>query len=132
MGKALGASEIITRVNKIDYIELLKESSIQATISTRIAAANSILQDVRSSQVTLDIVFEDTDIEALEILLSNDCPVIDKTIVEIELPQNCLVAGVTRRENTFIPSGTWRFASKDKLVVFAHPSSIEEVESIFC
>tara|TARA_B100000287_G_scaffold224335_1_gene211721 strand:+ start:618 stop:1979 length:1362 start_codon:yes stop_codon:yes gene_type:complete len=132
VGKALGASEIITRVNKIDYIELLKESSIQATISTRIAAANSILQDVRSSQVTLDIVFEDTDIEALEILLSNDCPVIDKTIVEIELPQNCLVAGVTRRENTFIPSGTWRFASKDKLVVFAHPSSIEEVESIFC
>ena len=132
VGKALGASEIITRVNKIDYIELLKESSIQATISTRIAAANSILQDVRSSQVTLDIVFEDTDIEALEILLSNDCPVIDKTIGEIELPQNCLVAGVTRRENTFIPSGTWRFASKDKLVVFAHPSSIEEVESIFC
>ncbi len=132
VGKALGATEIITRVNKIDYIELLKETSIQATISTRIAAANSILQDVRSSQVTLDILFEDTDIEALEILLSNDCPVIEKTIAEIDLPENCLIAGVTRRENTFIPSGTWKFAAKDKLVVFTHPNSIEQVETLFC
>ncbi len=132
VGKALGATEIITRVNKIDYLELLKDSSIQATISTRISAANSILKDVRSSQVTSALSFEDTDIEALEIIISEKCEILDKSISQLELPNNCLIAGVTRRENTYIPSGNWKFAAKDKLVVFTHPESIEDVEKIFC
>ena len=132
VGKALGATEIITRVNKIDYLELLKDSSIQATISTRISAANSILKDVRSSQVTSALTFEDTDIEALEIIISDKCEILDKSISDLELPNNCLIAGVTRRENTFIPSGSWKFGAKDKLVVFTHPESIEEVEELFC
>ena len=132
VAKALGAPEIITRVNKIDYLELLKDSSIQATISTRITAANSILQDVRSDQVTSALTFEDTEVEALEIVISNKCDVLDKSLIELELPENCLIAGVTRRENTFIPSGTWKFAEKDRLVVFTLPESIEKIEETFC
>ena len=129
---ALGVPEIITRVNKIDYLELLKNSSIQATISTRITAANAILQDVRSDQVKSALTFEDSEVEALEIIISEDCQVLDKSLSEIQLPKNCLIAGVTRRENTYIPSGTWKFAEKDRLVVFALPTSIEEIEEMFC
>jgi len=132
VANALGAPEIITRVNKIDYLELLKESSIQATISTRITAANAILQDVRSDQVTSALTFEDTEVEALEIVLSKECLVLDKSLIELDLPEDCLIAGVTRRDNTYIPSGTWKFAEKDKLVVFTLPESIEKIEETFC
>jgi len=132
VANALGAPEIITRVNKIDYLELLKESSIQATISTRITAANAILQDVRSDQVTSALTFEDTEVEALEIVLSKECSVLDKSLIELDLPEDCLIAGVTRRDNTYIPSGTWKFAEKDKLVVFTLPESIEKIEETFC
>ena len=64
--------------------------------------------------------------------LSNECHVLDKSLIELELPENCLIAGVTRRENTFIPSGTWKFAEKDRLVVFTLPESIEKIEETFC
>ena len=129
---ALGAPEIITRVNKIDYLELLKNSSIQATISTRITAANAILQDVRSDQVKSALTFEDSDVEALEIIISENCQVLDKSLSEIQLPKDCLIAGVTRRDNTYIPSGTWKFAQKDRIVVFSLPTSIENIEEMFC
>lgn len=132
VGNALGVPEIITRVNKIDYLELLKETSIQATISTRITAANSILQDVRSDQVKSALTFEDTEVEALEILLSEKCHVLDKSLTELELPKNCLIAGVIRREKTYIPSGDWKFGNKDRLIVFTLPESIEEIENVFC
>lgn len=132
VAKALGAPEIITRVNKIDYLELLKDSSIQATISTRITAANEILQYVRSDQVTSALTFEDTEVEALEIILTNKCPILDKSLSQLELPDNCVIAGVTRRENTFIPSGEWKFAEKDKLVVFTLPEGIEAIQETFC
>ena len=132
VGNALGVPEIITRVNKIDYLELLKETSIQATISTRITAANSILQDVRSDQVKSALTFEDTEVEALEILLSDKCHVLDKSLTELELPENCLIAGVIRREKTYIPSGDWKFGNKDRLIVFTLPESIEEIENVFC
>ena len=132
VAKALGAPEIITRVNKIDYLELLKDSSIQATISTRITAANEILQYVRSDQVTSALTFEDTEVEALEIILTNKCPILDKSLSQLELPDNCVIAGVTRRENTFIPSGEWKFAEKDKLVVFTLPEGIESIQETFC
>jgi len=129
---ALGAPEIITRVNKIDYLELLKNSSIQATISTRITAANAILQDVRSDQVKSALTFEDSDVEALEIIISENCQVLDKSLSEIQLPKDCLIAGVTRRDNTYIPSGTWKFAQKDRIIVFSLPTSIENIEEMFC
>ena len=129
---ALGAPEIITRVNKIDYLELLKNSSIQATISTRITAANAILQDVRSDQVKSALTFEDSEVEALEIIISENCQVLDKSLSEIQLPKDCLIAGVTRRENTYIPSGTWKFAQKDRIIVFSLPTSIENIEEMFC
>ena len=132
VGNALGVPEIITRVNRIDYMELLKDSSIQATISTRITAANSILQDVRSDQVKSALTFEDTEVEALEILISDGCHVLNQAISELELPENCLVAGVTRRQKTFIPSGNWEFANGDRLIVFTLPGSIEEIEKTFC
>ena len=132
VGNALGVPEIITRVNRIDYMELLKDSSIQATISTRITAANSILQDVRSDQVKSALTFEDTEVEALEILISDGCHVLNQAISELELPENCLVAGVTRRQKTFIPSGNWKFANGDRLIVFTLPESIEDIEKTFC
>ena len=68
----------------------------------------------------------------MEIIISEKCEILDKSISQLELPNNCLIAGVTRRENTYIPSGNWKFAAKDKLVVFTHPESIEDVEKIFC
>ena len=62
----------------------------------------------------------------------SESEVLDKSISKLDLPNNCLIAGVTRRENTYIPSGNWKFAAKDKLVVFTHPESIEDVEEVFC
>ena len=53
-------------------------------------------------------------------------------LIELDLPEDCLIAGVTRRDNTYIPSGTWKFAEKDKLVVFTLPESIEKIEETFC
>ena len=131
IAKSLGVPEIITRVNKIDYVDLLKETSIQATISTRIAAANAIFQDVRSDNVTSALTFEDTEVQAMEIQLSEKCTVLGSELKNIELPESSLIAGVTRRNDVHIPTGEWQFASKDKLVVFALPDSIAKIEEIF-
>ena len=68
----------------------------------------------------------------MEIILTNKCPILDKSLSQLELPDNCVIAGVTRRENTFIPSGEWKFAEKDKLVVFTLPEGIEKIQETFC
>ena len=132
IAKSLGIPEIITRVNKIDYLDLLKETAIQATISTRITAANAILKDVRSDNVTTALTFEDSEVEALELQLSSNCNVLGEKLKDINLPNSSLIAGVIRRNDVHIPSGNWEFASKDKLVVFSLPDSIATIEEIFC
>ena len=132
IAKSLGIPEIITRVNKIDYLDLLKETAIQATISTRITAANAILKDVRSDNVTTALTFEDSEVEALELQLSSKCNVLGEKLKDINLPNSSLIAGVIRRNDVHIPSGNWEFASKDKLVVFSLPDSIATIEEIFC
>ncbi|MDA3013905.1 MAG: hypothetical protein O3A48_05160, partial [Actinomycetota bacterium] len=88
--------------------------------------------DVRSDQVKSALTFEDSEVEALEIIISENCQVLDKSLSEIQLPKDCLIAGVTRRENTYIPSGTWKFAQKDRIIVFSLPTSIENIEEMFC
>ena len=52
-------------------------------------------------------------------------------IKDLHLPIHSIIAGVIRGEESLIPDGDFIFEINDKVIVFALPEAIHQVEEIF-
>ena len=50
---------------------------------------------------------------------------------EVKLPKNALLGAVLREDEVFIPDGNSQIKEGDKVVMFAFPSAIQDIEKVF-
>ena len=131
VAKALGASTAISRVTRLSYVGLLAGIGVDTTVSTRLAAANSILRFVRRGQVHSVTTFSDTDAEVIELEVSPRSEAVGQTLLELPLPTGAVVGGILRGADAFVPSGMTAIRARDHLIIFTLPSAMAAVESLF-
>ncbi|MFQ5967643.1 MAG: Trk system potassium transporter TrkA [Acidimicrobiia bacterium] len=130
VAKALGASTVVSRVNRMSYVGLLSGVGIDATVSSRIAAANQILRFVRRGRIHSVATFTDTDAEAIELEISSTSKAIGKTLEELDLPTGSIVGGILRDGDALVPRGSTSIRERDHLIIFALPEVIPEIEAL--
>lgn len=131
VAKALGAATVISRVQRISYVGLLAGHGIDATISSRIAAANQILRFVRRGRIHSVATFTDTDAEAIEIEAAEGSGAIGQTLEQLSLPRQSVVGGIIRDGEAVIPRGSTVIQARDHLIIFALPEVIAHIEALF-
>jgi trk system potassium uptake protein TrkA len=131
VAKAMGASTTISRVNRLSYVGLLAGFGIDATVSVRLAAANSILRFVRRGRIHSVATFNDTDAEAIEIEVEASSKSVGQTLLELPLPQGAVIGGILREGDVFVPTGSTEIRARDHLILFALPAALPGVESLF-
>jgi trk system potassium uptake protein TrkA len=131
VAKAQGAGMVISRFNRISYVQLLAGVGIDAAISSRLMAASAILRFVRRGQVEQVATFSDTDAEAIEIEVARGSRAQDKTLLDLALPVGVIVGGISRNGTTFVPDGSTVIRSGDHIIFFALPRDIEESSALF-
>ncbi len=130
VAKALGASTVVSRVNRMSYVGLLSGVGIDATVSSRIAAANQILRFVRRGRIHSVATFTDTDAEAIELEVSPDSKAIGSTLEELGLPRGSIVGGIVRDGEAIVPRGSTAIRVRDHLIIFAMPDVIPDIEAL--
>lgn len=130
IGKSLGAGLAVARFHRIAYVRLLIGSGIDAAVSSRLAAANAILRFVRRGRIHSVATFKDSDAEALEIEVSPRSDVTGCTLAQLDLHPLAVIGGIHRNGDAFIPTGETALASGDRLIVFAPPEAIGDVEAL--
>jgi trk system potassium uptake protein TrkA len=131
IAKALGASTAVARFNRIEYVNLLSGAGIDAAVSSRLIAAGAILRFVRRGRIHSVVTFNDTDAEAIEIEVDRASPANGSTVQELGIPRGAIIGGVIRGDTTFVPSGSSRIASGDRVIFFSMPDCIQAVETLF-
>jgi trk system potassium uptake protein TrkA len=131
VAKAQGAGMVISRFNRISYVQLLAGVGIDAAISSRLMAASAILRFVRRGQVEQVATFSDTDAEAIEIEVARGSRAQGKTLLDLALPVGVIVGGISRNGTTFVPDGSTVIRSGDHIIFFALPRDIEESSALF-
>lgn len=130
VGKALGASTAIARFHRLSYVGLLTGAGIDAAVSSRLAAANAILRFVRRGRIHSVATFKDTRAEALDIEVEAGSRAASVRLADLELPAAAVVGGVARDDDAFVPRGDTTIEAGDRLIVFAPPEAIHEVEAM--
>jgi trk system potassium uptake protein TrkA len=130
VAKALGAHEVIARFSNTDLVGLLSGIGIDATVSSRLSAANEILRFVRRGVIHSVVTFSDSDAEAIELEVGPKSPAIGKTLADLRLPHSLIIGGVQRGAKAFVPRGNTTIEVGDHLIMIALPDALTTAEKL--
>jgi trk system potassium uptake protein TrkA len=130
MASAVGAPKTIARFGHRSVAGLLRNVGIDATLSSRVAVANMILQFVRRDRILSVATVKDTDAEALEIELAAGSPALGVSLLNLGLPRDAVLGGIARGHGVIVPKGDTTLAIGDHVVIFAKSEAIDAVEKL--
>ncbi len=131
LARHLGARQVVALVKRTDYIPILKEIGLNSAVNPRLTAAGAILRFVRRGHILQVTTFKDIDAEVLELVTSEKARIVGKALRDVKFPRDAILGGVTRDGVFGIPNGDTVLAPHDRVIVFAQPSAIPKVESMF-
>ncbi len=131
VAKHSGAKQVVTLVNKFEYVSLARRIGLDAAVSPRLSAANAILRQVRRGSVTRVATFKDTDAEAISFAVSSASPVVGTPFKNVDFPDGTIVAAIVRGETVIVPRGSDQLQTGDTAIVFALRNAVEPVTKLF-
>lgn len=131
VSRDLGVKQVITLLNRTDYLPLARRIGLETAVSPRIAAANAILQHVRRGSVQNVAVFKDSDAEVIDFVVSYDNPLIGKRLKDVELPPHSILAAIVRDGAMIVPRGGETLEAGDEAIVFALAEAVPGVSGLF-
>jgi len=131
VAKHAGAKQVVTLVNKIEYVSLARAIGLDAAVSPRLSAANAILRQVRSGSVTRVATFKDTDAEAISFTVSAASPLVGKPLMEVQFPEGTIVAAILRGDTVIVPRGHDQLKTGDTAIVFTLQEAVNNVTKLF-
>ncbi|MCK5146407.1 Trk system potassium transporter TrkA [bacterium] len=131
MAKHLNVSKIISLINKTEYWPIIPTIGIDAYVSKQLLAVNRILKFIRRGLIVNVASIPGIAAEVIELIPHENSKITKQPLYEITFPHDAIIGAVMRKNQVFIPDGNTHIQVGDKVVVFALPSDIYEVEKIF-
>lgn len=131
MSKDLGVEKTIAMVENVDYTHISQNIGIDTIINKKLIAANSIFRHVRKGKIQAIASLHGVDAEIIEFEVHKRNRVTNHSIKELRFPKQSVIVGIVRGEESFVPKGEDKFEYQDKVIVFAMPEAIHQIEEIF-
>ena len=131
LAKEQGAKKVMALIKRPHLTHLLPHLGIDAAISPRIATANVILKYVRRGRVLSIFELPESDAETLELVVAPGSEVAGKRLREAGLPSGAIIGAIVHQDDILIPKGDTFVHPEDRVVVFAMPTAIPDVERLF-
>jgi trk system potassium uptake protein TrkA len=131
LAKRFGVKKTIAEIENIDFIDLAEDIGIDTIINKKLLAASKIYGYTISAEVSTVKCVTGTDAEVLEFVAHEGSKIINKPLSEIDFPDNAIIGGVTKGNNSYIAKGDTIIEVNDKVVVFTLPKAIHKLEQYF-
>ncbi|HPG42116.1 MAG TPA: Trk system potassium transporter TrkA [bacterium] len=131
LARHMGVTRTLALVNRSDYMPVMSSIGLDAAVDQQMITANAILRYIRRGTIVSFATLRGIDAEIFEILAGPQAKIARKSLKKAKLPQNMLIGMITRGDQVFVPTGDSVIEPGDKLIIFALPSAIKLVESMF-
>ncbi|NLL46536.1 MAG: Trk system potassium transporter TrkA [Clostridiales bacterium] len=121
-GNSCGVPQIITKLGRMDNLDILSNLPIGSIISPRELCCDSIVRYVRAMRNQTGAAISmhtiaDGQAEAIEFLVDETTRHCGEPLKKIKLRRNVLIASISRNTKTEVPSGESSFNVGDTLIV---------------
>ena len=128
-----GSQKIITKINRIEYNDVIDRLDLGSIIYPKHITADLILRYVRarknrhgSSMETLYNIIKGK-VEAIEFSISDASPLIGKSISELKIKESVIIAAILRGRTVIIPRGQDAFQSGDSVVIVTKDLTLHNI-----
>lgn len=137
LAKNNGVNKVVTKVNRLNLMQLSNSLNLDSVISTKAITVNQILQYVRAKQnstgnniTTLYRLINDR-MEAIEFVCRESRSYVGVPLKKLKLREGILIASIARGNQMIIPRGDDCIMVNDSVVVVTTNSGFEDLNEIF-
>jgi len=131
IAKTAGARKVISLIHRFEYMRLVTKVGIDAAVSARQSTVNAILRYVRRGNVQSVATLKGIDAEALELRVTAGAEITRRSLAETDFPDQAVIGAIIRRDTVIMPRGHDIVQEDDRVIVFALPAAIPEIERLF-
>ena len=131
VAKKFGVPRTVAQVENIEYIHLAEEMGVDTVINKKLITAGKIFKMTLSNKVRFIKYMSGTNAEVLEYIVAPDSLITRKPLKDIGFPENAVIGGVVRGNDSFIAVGDTLIQTYDRVAVFALPEAVKEVDRFF-
>ena len=134
--KKTGARKVITRINRIEYDDIIGHLDLDSIVYPKNITADMIISYVRAMSNTRGSNIETLykivkgKAEAAEFIVGEGSPIAGKPLAELNFKPNVLIASIKRGKTSIIPRGQAVIEAGDSVVVVTKGLSLEDVSDI--
>ncbi len=127
MAKQLGAKQVVVKIYQTGIRqEIFNNINIDSIVRPHVSLANRILRFISGGDVQTLFKFADDRISILELELDENSPYQGETLRMISLPENSIVALITRSGKTFVPTGDDTLRAGDTIIMITTKEDLAE------
>ncbi len=131
MAKNRGVYKTIAQVENKEYTHISQNIGVDTLINKKLIAANNIFRYVRKGQVEAITSLHGVDAEVIEFVVHKNNRLTKKPLKDLNFPEEALIGGVIRGDESLIPDGNFQLQRNDKVIVFSLPEAISKLEKLF-
>jgi trk system potassium uptake protein TrkA len=131
-----GVAKVIAKMNRLNYIEMMREFGVDSIISPKDITANQISAVVRAMARSEGSAVENLykllggAAEAVEFTATANAKFLDTPLKDLKLQDGLLVAAISREGKIVIPDGGTAIHAGDRVIVIAKslfPQTLEDI-----
>ncbi|MFN8015806.1 MAG: TrkA family potassium uptake protein [Acidimicrobiia bacterium] len=127
-----GVPKVIARVNHPKNEWLFNDHwGIDRAVSPSHLLTSLVEEEVSRDKIVELLSFDDGRVELVETTLSEQSPLVGKTVSELNIPRECSLVAVVREGHVVFPRNETVISSGDELVLLSSRSVAGEVQEIF-
>jgi trk system potassium uptake protein TrkA len=131
LAKKMGVKKTIAEIENIDYIDLGESMGIDTIINKKLITASRIFRFTMSAEVETMKCLTGSDADVLEFVAKENSKITNEILRKIDFPKDAIVGGIIRGKKSFIATGDTKVQAEDRVVVFALPSAVKKLDTLF-
>ena len=120
----------VALIDKLNYSTLATNLGIDSCISAKMSSGDAILKFIRKGNIKNVYTIFEGQAEAIEFMVTHNKDIIGKKVMELKLPEGCLIITVQRHRKTIIPNGSFVIEEGDSIIAFVAHDVISELEAL--
>ena len=131
VAKKFGVPRTVAQVENLEYIQLAEDMGVDAVINKKLITAGKIFKMTLSNKVRFIKYMSGTQAEVLEYIVSPGSKITRAPLMDLDFPENAIIGGIIRGNESFIAVGSTRIEAYDRVAVFALPEAVKQVDRMF-
>ena len=134
--KNQGSRKVITKINRIEYDDVIAKLDLDSIIYPKNLTADMIVRYVRSKQNTLGSSMETLynlikgEVEVAEFVVGENSEIVGKPLSELKFKENALIAAILRGKQLIIPRGAAVIEPGDSVVTVTKLLALHDISDV--